>query len=92
MIINELTTNAMKYAFAEHQKGKLLVRITADDGSIHFEFHDDGPGYPDEVLRLERHNVGLYLIQTLVQSGLQGELKLYNDGGAVTAIDFKLTQ
>jgi len=92
LIINELTTNAMKYAFAEREKGKIIVQIVADDGTVHFEFHDDGPGYPDDVLQLERHNVGLYLIQTLVQSGLQGELKLYNDNGAVTAIDFNLTQ
>jgi two-component sensor histidine kinase len=92
LIINELTTNAMKYAFAERGKGKLSIKITEDEDTVQFEFRDDGPGYPDDVLQLERHNVGLYLIQTLVQSGLQGELNLHNDGGAVTMIEFKLTQ
>jgi PAS domain S-box-containing protein len=89
LIINELTTNAIKYAFAARERGQILVRITAKNGLTHVEFCDDGPGYPDDVLRLERHNVGLYLIQTLVQSGLQGELKLSNNNGAVTTIVFK---
>jgi two-component sensor histidine kinase len=48
-----------------------------------------GPGYPAEVLQLDRHNVGVYLIQTMVRDGLGGELALHNDRGAVTTIRFK---
>jgi hypothetical protein len=40
-------------------------------------------------LRLEHRNVGLYLIQNLVQKGLHGEIELRNDRGAVTTIRFK---
>jgi two-component sensor histidine kinase len=90
LIINELATNAMKYALNERGKAKITVRISEDEDTICFEFRDNGPGYPEDVLRLKRHNVGLYLIQTIVQSGLQGELELRNDQGAVTVMHFEM--
>ena len=89
LIINELVTNTMKYALPEQGVGQIKVHITDEDGTVSFEFRDNGPGYPKEVLSLEHHNVGIYLIQTLVRQDLQGELTLRNHGGAVTRIRFK---
>jgi len=56
---------------------------------IRCEFRDDGPGYPNEVLRLERHSVGFDLIQNIVKGSLRGELLLKNQEGAVAVIQFK---
>ena len=53
------------------------------------EFRDDGPGYPEDVLQLERYRVGFDLIQKMVRQGLRGELSLHNDDGAVAVIRFK---
>jgi PAS domain S-box-containing protein len=89
MIINELTTNTLKHAVPEQGGAQIVVRITSHDELIQCEFSDDGPGYSPEVLRLEHRNVGLYLIQNLVQKGLHGEIELRNDRGAVTTIRFK---
>ncbi|MBN1991796.1 MAG: PAS domain S-box protein [Anaerolineae bacterium] len=89
LIINELATNSIKYALREQEKAKISVRIGEDENVIRFKFRDNGPGYPADVLQLERHNVGLYLIQTIVQGGLRGELSLHNEEGAVTLIQFK---
>ena len=68
------------------------VRIALeDDGeTVQLEFRDDGPGYPDEVLQLERYNVGIDLVQNIVRQSLHGELSLRNDPGAVTLIRFKV--
>jgi PAS domain S-box-containing protein len=90
IIINELTTNALKHAAQEHGEARLTVCITSHDDLIQCEFRDDGPGYPPEVLRLEHRNVGLYLIENLVHKGLHGEIDLHNDRGAVTTIRFKV--
>ncbi len=65
------------------------MRIALEEDTVLFEFHDDGPGCPEEVLQLERHNVGLYLIQIMVCDNLGGELTLHNDHGAVTTVRFK---
>ncbi|MCP4536525.1 MAG: sensor histidine kinase, partial [Chloroflexi bacterium] len=89
LTINELTTNTIKYALQEHNTISITVRIALDDDTVQLEFHDDGPGYPDQVLRLEHHGAGFALIQNIVCKSLRGTLSLHNDHGAVTTIRFK---
>lgn len=101
LIINELVTNTLKHALPEKGLGHIQVKIALEDGpsstssedgggySISFEFRDDGPGYPHEVLNQEHSNVGLYLLQNIVAKDLRGEFVLQNDGGAVARIHFK---
>ena len=89
LVINELATNTIKHALPSRYTALISICIALEDDTILFEFRDDGPGYPEEVLNLERYNVGLYLIQTMVREGLGGELVLHNDRGAVTTVRFK---
>jgi two-component sensor histidine kinase len=89
LVVNELATNTVKYALQERDTGHITVRIALEDDTVLFEFRDDGPGYPEEVLQLERPTVGLDLIQKIVYRGLRGELSLHNDHGAVAVIQFK---
>lgn len=89
LVLNELATNAVKYALARRQTARISVHISHDSEAILLEFCDDGPGYPEAVLRFEQYNTGLYLIRAIVSTNLQGELTLRNDYGAVTAIRFK---
>lgn len=90
LVINELTTNTIKYALGERSSAKITVRIMLeDDDVVRFEFHNDGADYPEAVLTRDRRNLGLYLIETLVERGLGGTLELRNDQGPVTIIRFK---
>jgi two-component sensor histidine kinase len=88
MVINELATNVVKYALPERQTVRITVRIALENETILFEFRDDGPGFPEEVLGLERQNVGMYLVQNIVHRDLRGEITLHNDKGAVATIRF----
>jgi PAS domain S-box-containing protein len=90
LVINELTTNSMKYAFNERKPGKITVRIALRDNVVFFEYRDDGPGFSAQVLQTQEYNVGLYLIENIVRNDLQGQVQIANDGGAVTLITFKL--
>ncbi len=90
LVINELTTNTMKYAMKERDSATITVSIRFNDGMVYFEFCDDGPGYPPETLQLDHYNVGMYLIQTIVHDGLRGEVVFFNNLGAVTQISFKV--
>lgn len=89
LVINELVTNTIKYAFSEQSGVHITVHIQQEQGITQFEFRDNGPGYPPDVLSLDRFNVGLYLVQTIVRDDLQGDLALCNDQGAVTTIRFR---
>jgi PAS domain S-box-containing protein len=91
LVINELATNAVKYAWPDRDRGSLAVdiKLEEDGETVRFEFRDDGPGYPEAALLLERHTVGFDLIQDMVSYALDGELSLYNQAGAVALIRFK---
>lgn len=94
LVVNELTTNTMKYALSERDRGLLKVWMSETEATIILKFGDDGPGYPADVLHAEspRYNVGLYLLQNIVQHSLNGNLTLQNGRngiGALAVIQFE---
>ncbi len=89
LVISELTTNTLKYAVTERDVVRVSVQIAQEDDVITLTYRNDGPDYPEEVLRLERHNAGLDIVQNIVRRNLRGELALRNENGAVTEIRFK---
>lgn len=91
MILAELAMNTLKYGLRESPQVAVQVGIASEDNHIELTYRDDGPGYPEATLSLQHQTVGLYLIKSLVQNDLHGELKLSNDQGAVTLIRFKQT-
>ncbi|MBD3327204.1 GAF domain-containing protein, partial [candidate division KSB3 bacterium] len=90
LILRELVANTVEHGLADRESGRITVHIARMGETVHLEFRDDGPGYSEDVLRFDQHNVGLYLIQKIVHRDLQGEIALPRDGGAVTVIRFKL--
>jgi len=93
LVINELVTNTVKHALAERDTVCITTRTgleeMPDGPMIIFEFRDDGPAYPEGMLQPDSQHVGLYLIQTIVQHDLEGEVVFSNQGGAMTLIRFK---
>lgn len=92
LIINELTTNTIRHAMTERQEAQITVSISEENDLICLEFRDDGPGYPEQVLRLEKYEAGFELIQALTRKSLHGELHFYNDSGAVAVLHCKAKQ
>ncbi len=91
LVINELTTNAIKHALGKRKPVEIQVEIFSDDHMTRIIFKDNGPGYPDEMLRdgLRHANVGFELIFGIVKESLRGNVFLENDNGARTTIVFK---
>lgn len=52
LLINELVTNSLKYAFADDEKGKLtlVLQSPADDGYTNLEVADNGRGFNPATL------------------------------------------
>lgn len=92
LILNELTTNALKYA--AHDETPIQLRLLAHQAGqeVSLTFRDNGPGFPAEVLRGERQSVGLYLIRALAEHDLEGRLELTNDEGATIRLTFSLAE
>jgi two-component sensor histidine kinase/HAMP domain-containing protein len=99
LVINELTTNSVKYALPEKGEGRIIVHIVRVENMVTLNYSDDGPGYPDDVLRAEapRYNAGLHLLKNIVAHSLGGNLILQNisdgrnnNGGAMAIIQFAI--
>ena len=46
LIVNELISNALKYAFRDGRKGEISVILSRENGQILLEVKDNGPGFP----------------------------------------------
>jgi two-component sensor histidine kinase/PAS domain-containing protein len=47
LLVNEIVTNAFKYAFSKTEEGVLTVRLTQDEKDITLSISDNGPGLPE---------------------------------------------
>ena len=47
IIVNELVSNALKYAFPRKRKGTVIVRLQEAKGKCQVEVEDDGEGFPE---------------------------------------------
>lgn len=88
LIMNELVSNSLKYAFAGNRPGRIYVRAQRQpDQSILLTIGDDGPGLPSEIGLWSTKTLGLRLVRTLVRQ-IDGELEVAGPPGAEFRIRF----
>ncbi len=89
LIINELVSNAFKYAFPTSSDGSLHVGISSiADGFTELVVRDNGPGLPVDIDITKTRSLGLRLVYSLVDQ-LKGELVINRRGGTEFRIKFK---
>ncbi|HPS58024.1 MAG TPA: PAS domain S-box protein [Spirochaetota bacterium] len=65
LILNELVTNACKYAKAGSADGRIEVRLSSDEMNIIIEVEDNGTGLPDNFDIKKAAGLGLQLVNGL---------------------------
>lgn len=96
IIVNELATNAFKYAFSEDRSAEedvpAEIRIVVDqdveqhdDGTLVLTVSDNGRGMPSEVLENETTFSGMTLVRELAKQ-FNGSLEVENDDGTVARV------
>jgi two-component sensor histidine kinase len=94
LIVNELVTNAFKYAFPEHQPrrgaGACEIGIAADwDGAAYtLTITDNGIGLPASLDWTTTRTLGLRLVSMLGQHQLGGRIELDGANGARFSLRF----
>ena len=79
LIINELVSNAFKYAFDERQQGKISIKAFANqENSMVLVVEDDGIGLKPDFDPNKTRSLGLRLVKNLTEQ-LQGKLTLDSD-------------
>jgi PAS domain S-box-containing protein len=89
IIINEILTNIMKYAFQNKDSGFIQVILKNNKGNVTLSIKDNGCGFPDSFDNTEQDGFGISLIRILVEQ-LDGSLKMGNDNGAKSVIEFSV--
>jgi len=88
LIINELVSNALKYAFPNERGGEVEIRVeAAPEGTAVVSVRDDGIGLPHELDYQNTATLGLQLVNTLTKQ-LNGTIGLIRDRGTTFSITF----
>ena len=88
LIVNELMTNALKYAFPDGRTGRIAVSLDREGGEVlRLTVGDDGVGFPDDVDFRASPSLGLRLVDSLVTQ-LRGRLDLEPANGSLFTVTF----
>jgi two-component sensor histidine kinase len=89
IIVNELLTNVMKYAFEGRAEGLIRVSAKRRGAGATLTVRDDGVGLPESVGVGQSKGFGLMLIDALTKH-LEGTLRIERGGGTAFVLDFGL--
>jgi two-component sensor histidine kinase len=83
LILNELITNALKYAFPDREGGQIHISARLNGGGV-FELgvQDDGVGLPPNFNLEHCNNLGFRIISALVEHQMEGHWEARNANGA----------
>ena len=90
MMIVELLSNTIKYAFPESQKGVINVELKTVGSQILLIVHDNGVGLVSDFDINKIKSLGLHLVSLMV-SQLNGKIKFTSENGTKIIIEFPYT-
>ncbi|MBP7734396.1 MAG: PAS domain S-box protein [Spirochaetes bacterium] len=91
LAVNEILTNAVKYAFPEGREGRVTVMLQTRDDTLILEISDNGRGMQPETQRKASTGMGSQLIRLMVKQ-LNGTLSLTSEGGTVYRIEIPMAR
>ena len=88
LIINELVSNSMKYAFQQNHKGKIKVSLQTDnEENLVLTIKDNGVGMTLNFRTLNPQSLGLELVKLMVKQ-LNGKMAIDGTAGTTISITF----
>jgi PAS domain S-box-containing protein len=87
LIINEMLTNSLKYAFPIGEKGEISIDFTTDSKNYILKYHDSGIGIPEGISFERTESLGMKLIYGLTQQ-LNGTVELMRGEGTTFVVTF----
>jgi len=81
LVLNEIITNSLKYAFPGKQKGHITIKARMVDENLYIQIKDDGIGFDPDAVLAENKSLGLGIIKTIVEEQLDGTLSVSHENG-----------
>ena len=91
LIINELVSNSLKYAFPDKNNGLITITlhvVGTDNSYIKLQVSDNGIGMPESIDHEKISSIGLQLVHNLIMQ-LDGKIERLPDDGTCFEIIFK---
>jgi PAS domain S-box-containing protein len=88
LIVNEIVTNSLKYAFKDIKNAEIFVKIHENEETIQLIIGDNGIGLPDDYLAHASQTLGVQLIEALTDQ-IDGEMKIENKAGTKYLLTFR---
>lgn len=92
LILNELITNAFKYAFLDVFNPNIYIKITKTNNILTLIIKDNGKGLKKDYKSLFDKTLGLKLVNNIVKLQLQGEITYSFENGAKFLIEGKIKE
>jgi PAS domain S-box-containing protein len=97
LIVNELVTNSLKYAFpasfdcerVRNEPCTIRVRMTREDGRYHLVVSDNGVGLPDGLNPENARTLGLKLVGFLAKYQMKATVEAHSSPGAEFRFTFR---
>lgn len=88
LIVNELVTNSMKYAFPGDESGYVKVELYRKNEKIVLVVSDNGIGFPEDLDYKNTSSLGLQVVNSLT-SQIEGEIKMDRSQGTAFTLIFE---
>ncbi len=89
LIISELVSNSLKYAFDDEKSGEIRISLKSKDNEYELIISDNGVGFPENLdYKNIKLSLGLQLVNSLVNQ-LDGSMELDRSQGTRYTIKFK---
>jgi two-component sensor histidine kinase len=88
LIVNELVSNALKYAFKDRKKGKLMIELKENGKQVSLRVSDDGVGLPENFKFEKNDSLGVQLVYSLTEQ-LDGTIEVNSEKGTSFLITFE---
>jgi two-component sensor histidine kinase len=88
LILNELITNSLKYAFPGERAGEILVSLRCQEGdAVALAVADNGVGLPPDCGGKRSESLGMRIVQILTEQ-LDGSFVQQSAGGVTSTVTF----
>ncbi|AKB35493.1 sensory transduction histidine kinase [Methanosarcina siciliae C2J] len=98
IIVNELVSNSLKYAFTDNREGEIRIRLCREENNnetqkslFSLTISDNGKGMPENMELESFESLGLQLVNILIDQ-LDGEIELKRGHGTEFRINFEVAE
>ncbi|MBU3915541.1 response regulator [bacterium] len=91
LIVNELITNCVKYAFPDDREGEILLELKSNGkNGVELIVSDNGVGLPEGFDPQNTNSLGLKLVKMLAENQLDGTIDMESNNGTKFIIKFNI--